>query len=179
MRTLFLLPAFSISLLAACSTLSRSSRVELPSQRTPFYVTVSAPAGWEGPGYGSWSSYDSWSFSRGQDPDASYLAVRFDPVRPGQFQSGAATPEEVVAYFKDTFTNPQAERIATATIDGSPVAVFAIHNVAGEQYATSIRRGDTQISISLDAPDRATLDRHRRTFLAFLNSFRLASTNDA
>ena len=67
--------------LVALTSLCAPARadVELRSQRRNVSVRVSPPSGWVGPGHDVRPSYDSFGWSHGEDPAASYLSIRFDP----------------------------------------------------------------------------------------------------
>ena len=140
-------------------------------------VSATAPLGWVGPGHANRPSYDTWSFSRGEDPAACYLEVRLDPARNSSIRFGAASPADVVAYFKESLVHPEVEKIATISLDGSSVFVYAVHNAGGdERYITDVRRDETIINFSLLAPNRTQLEQFRPVFLDFLQSVKFDST---
>jgi hypothetical protein len=162
---------------------SGSSATTLRSQRRNIIVSVTAPAGFQGPAYKAWPSYDEFSFAHGEEPKACYLQVRFDPYtdEPGDRHSAEdivvhwnSTPlDKIREQYKREFQNPQVERIATVKVAGEPVRVYAVYNADGYFYAAEISRADTVISFELRSPSRRELERHKASFLSFVRSIRI------
>lgn len=166
-----------------CLAAPATTAITLRSQRRSVSVSVTAPAGWAGPGYQAWPSYDSFSFSHGEEPAACYLVVRFDPYRdePGDRHSAEdiaihwnITPlAKIREQYQREFQNPQVERIATISAAGQAVRIHAVYNADGHFYAAEIYRAGTVVSFELRSPSRRELKRHRQSFLSFVRSVRI------
>lgn len=171
------------ALVGACLAAPENSAITLRSQRRNLSVSVTPPVGWGGPAYQAWPSYDSFSFSHGEEPAACYLQVRFDAHRdePGDRHSAEdivihwnSTPlAKIREQYKREFQNPQVERIATLSAVGQPVRVHAVYNADGHFYAAEMRRHGTVVSFELRSPSRRELQRHEASFLAFVRSVRI------
>jgi hypothetical protein len=169
-----------VAMVGACVAASGSSATTLRSQRRSVSISVTAPAGFSGPAYKAWPSYDEFSFAHGKEPHACYLQVRFDPYtnKPGDRHSAEdivvhwnSTPlAKIQEQYKREFQNPQVEHIATLTLSGNPVRVHVVYNADGYFYAAEIRRADTVISFELRSTSRRELERHKASFLSFLRS---------
>lgn len=171
--------------LTACLYSTASADTTLRSQRRNISVSVVPPSGWHGPGYAAWPSYDSFSFSHGDDPAACYLSIRFDPYRdePGDRHSA----EDIVIHWNSTplakireqlkrdFQRPQVERLATLTVAGEPVRIHGVYNADGHAYFAEIVRAGTVIFIELRSPSRRELQRHQQMFLSFVRSLRIST----
>ena len=154
----------------------------LRSQRHNASVSVTPVAGFGGPAYQAWPSYDLFSFGHGEEPTACYLQVRFDAYtdEPGDRHSSDdivvhwnSTPlAKIREQYKREFQSPQVDRIATLSVADQPVRVHAVYNADGHFYAAHILRGDTVISLELRSPSRRELQRHKTQFLAFVRSLR-------
>jgi hypothetical protein len=149
-------------------------------------VRVSPPDAWRGPGYGAWPSYDSYSWSHGEDPAACYLSIRFDPYtdEPGDRHSA----NDIVIHYNTSplakireqlrreSPDAQVERIATLTVAGQPVRIHGIYIAGGDcSYVAEVFRAGTVIFIELLSPTRRELQRHHNMFLSFVRSLRLVT----
>lgn len=140
------------------------------------------PANWRGPAHDTRPSYDSFSWSQGEEPSACYLSIRFDPYtdEPSERHSADdivirwnSTPlAKIREQLKREFQSPQVERIATLTVEGQPIRVHAVYNADGHFYAAEILRGDIVISLELRSPSRRELQRHKTDFLSFVRALR-------
>jgi hypothetical protein len=174
--------ALVVALLASLSVTARAD-VALRSQRRNISIRVTPPSGWVGPGYDARPSYDSFGWSHGKDPAASYLQIRFDPYtdEPGDRHSAAdiavhwnTTPlSKIREQYKREFQNPQVDHIATVTLAGRPARVHAVYNADGNFYAAEMLREGTVISFELRSPSRQELQRHKAGFLSFLRSVQI------
>ncbi|MEY2507815.1 MAG: hypothetical protein QOH01_2144 [Verrucomicrobiota bacterium] len=155
--------------------------VALRSQRRNVLVRVTPPSGWAGPGHDVRPSYDSFGWSHGQDPTASYLSIRFDPYtdEPGDRHSAddivihynSTPPAKIREQLKREFAHPELERIATLRVAGQSVRVYGIYIPGGDHsYVAEVVRAGTVIFIELLSPTRRKLERHRDMFLSFVRS---------
>ena len=171
------------AVLGVCLVAPESRAITLRSQRRNLSVSVTPPVGWGGPAYQAWASYDSFSFSHGEEPAACYLQVRFDTYRdaPGDRHSAEdiavhwnSTPlVRIREQYKREFQSPQVERIATISAAGQAVRVHAVYNADGHFFAAEILRAGTVVSFELRSPSRRELERHRKSFLSFVRSIRI------
>jgi hypothetical protein len=170
----------------ALTSLCAASRADvvLRSQRRNVSVRVSAPAGWIGPGHDVRPSYDSFGWSHGEDPTASYLSIRFDPYsdEPVDRHSdddivghyNRTPPAKILEQLRRDFEHPELERIATLPVAGQSVRVYGIYVPGGDHsYVAEVVRGGTVIFIELLSPTRQELRHHRGTFLSFVRSLRV------
>jgi hypothetical protein len=163
-----------------CLCATGTTAITLHSKRRNISVSVTPPSGWRGPGYGVWPSYDSFSWSHGEDPAACYLSIRFDPYteEPGDRHSADdiaihwnTTPlAKIREQLKREWQNPQVERLTTLTVAGEPVRIHGVYNADGDAYFAEIVRAGTVIFIELRSPSRRELERHRQMFLSFVRS---------
>jgi hypothetical protein len=169
--------------LGVCLGATADADVTLRSQRRNISVSVEPPAGWRGPAYAAWPSYDSFSFSHGEEPKACYLLIRFDPYSDEVGDRHSA--EDIAIHWNSTplakireqyrreFQNPQIEFIATVTLAGKPARVHAVYNADGNFYVAETLRDGTVISFELRSQSRRALERHRQGFLSFVRSLRI------
>jgi hypothetical protein len=171
----------AIALVGSACLATAGADVTLQSQRRAITVSVTPPAGWAGPAYQAWPSYDSFSFSRGNEPDVCYLQVRFDPYtdEPGDRHSAQdivihwnSTPlDKIREQYKREFQNPRVERLSTIKVAGESVRVYAVYNADGDYCTAEILRAGTVVLFELRCP-RGKLPPHRSAFFSFLRSLR-------
>jgi hypothetical protein len=168
-----------------CVSATGATAITLHSKRRNISVSVTAPPGWRGPGYGAWPSYDSFSWSHGEEPKACYLQVRFDPYT--DEHGDRHSTEDIVVHWNSTplakireqyrreFQNPQVDFIETITLARKPARVHAVYNADGNFYAAEIFHEGTVISFELRSPSRRELQRHKAGFLSFLRSVQIGA----
>ncbi len=160
--------------------------VTLHSERRNLSVRVAPPPGWTGPGHDARPSYDSFGWSHGEDPAASYLSIRFDPYtdEPGDRHStddivihyNTTPPAKIREQLKRDFVHPELERIATLRVAGQSVRVYGIYIPGGDHsYVAEVVRGGTVIFMELLSPTRRELERHRDMFLSFVRSLHVVT----
>ena len=165
----FLLLLFaSITCLLAVET---AGGAELTSHKHRLSILLNSPAGWNGPAYTPWPSYETWSFGKGKESAAAYIEIRVDPVREPELDWNTATKEQVKKTFDD-FSNPEVEVVSKIAIHQRSVVVWAAHNVDGELLIAKLRRDGCDLNFSLRTNSRAELRRYQKTFLDVLTSVR-------
>lgn len=149
--------------------------VMLLSKKQPFSITASAPAGWIGPTYKGWPSYEVWSFSNGEPASASFIEIRLDPARETKLDLNTATADQVKKTFND-FTNPEVEKIANTIVGQTPVVIWAVHNVDGELLIAELRRKSSNFHFTLRTQNRKSLRHYDKTFLDLVKSVQILTT---
>ena len=177
--------AFATLMALAPATVTPTSAITLQSQRRHISVAVTSPAGWKGPAYRAWPRYDTFSFSRGHEPAACNLQVRFDPAtnEPGDRHSTGdavihwnSTPLDAIReQYKREFQHPRIERLTTITVAGEAVRIHAVYNADGDFYVGELLRAGTVINVELRCPSRHELQSCRQTFLTFMRSLRFST----
>ena len=167
---------------AVCVAAPETSVLTLRSQRHKVSVSVAPIDGFGGPTYQAWPSYDVFSFGHGKEPAACYLQMRFnrytDEPRDRHSAEDIAihwntTPlEKIREQYKREFQRPNVERITMLRVAGQAVRVHAVYDADGHFYAAEILRGDTVVSVELRSPTRRELQRHKASFLSFVQSLR-------
>jgi len=158
--------------LIVCAVNVHARPASLVSRKQHLSIALDVPARWSGPAYKAWPSYETWSFSKGTDPNISYLEIRVDCVRRSKLDWNTAGPEQIKKTFDD-FANPDVEAVAKIMIDGKPIVVWAAHNVDGELLIAKLRHGSCDLNFELRTNSRAELRTQRATFLNALKSVRL------
>lgn len=161
----------SLSLLFI-TEVSQAGSLSLRFPKQDKTIDLKISAGWKGPAYTAWPSYETWSFAKKAAQTESYLQIRIDPLKPGELDWNLATNADITGTFDD-FSNPEIERIAEVAIDNTRALVWAAYNVDGQLLMAKVRRGKLKISFELRAERRGELRRLEKEFLNVLKSVRI------
>ena len=172
MKTLFPY-LLCFALFVGCSTAPKnSSEISVDSDKTPLRISFHPPIGWTGPGKGVWPSYESWGFSRGEEPDDRYISVRVDMPRPDVTPKDydSLSDSEVADSLKDIFENPIVKTISYVPVNRKPVRFRKAINVSGSQIYGHTSVDGIPISLELFSNSGMLHAEDVKAFFAFVKS---------